>query len=1289
MSSVDNERYDSKSTQDLVSKRSAKKDQYLATEEKIKVAVRIRPFSERELSSNPRECVEVLPGQAQVVVKDEAGGTKGFAYDFVYSSMRRDKASAQAEIFRDLRFFVDNALMGYNSSVFAYGQTGSGKTYTMMGTLKSPGLIPRGCETLFSHIKKKSALKIEVDASYLEIYMDKIYDLLAINESTKKKPGRTGSRKSVRQKKRTKLPIRMNKNEGVYVEGLTTHTVHNFNDIKALMDAGLKNRTIAETGMNRMSSRSHCIFTLTVKTEMRVKSDTALEMVTATINLVDLAGSERVKKAGGLGTRFEELKKINKSLSALGDVISSLSSKDKYVPYKNSVLTTLLKESLGGNSKTVMIATVSPAAENFNESLNTLRYAAKVKRIRTTAIRNLGEQKSVIEASLRQEIGRLKQQLVKRGRGNVDATNQLELALEHAHEQHNRFKQTHEQRVQDMREQLAEMEAKFKKLGFRTTHDLQKNKMMPQLRNISADAVLTGNLIYFIDKPYVLVGAENTDASTEGSELKQPDIVLVNEDDTILHHHAIFEREEYTEVKKRDSSSNMNLKEWKLAFVKCAEDDTGFLNHLKFKRWLSLVIGKEDPDIQTMELSTFENICSTLNADPGKGLSWEQVLLYFGLDDSQKECKEMEIVGIPKEKLQGKNGHQMVKDLKEHILHRYRLTRTYRKGATLCIVFKKGVYESEIRSIESKLKDLLQHTPYSQNLEVRPIEIKEVKYRVSIKNPDPYAANLMIFVNGQRVSHQPILLEHMDKIIFGMKHVFQFINPCEANTDILGIIQKDKRLEGELEEKSQPTTDQPIMDELKKRLLLKLDESTTKVVELESKIHRIEGQARRAMLKMIEKREAFMSMYRDLSAKVQNANTIAMDLGKRVSFQIIVLPYYDPEPQVDSILDRLMVSRLCSMTDPKLHVHMPPDKFDQLMEQQLEYYELAMESVNEDTVLDHLGDDPFLPDSLETLTGEAVFKISLELPDGEFILNIVNSVGEKVGEIFARVMVERLKTGQPKKRVNKTSRMKGRTIEFTLEILGLELLRSQQPVVSSHISYCFIGPNINFVRSIGSGSPSWSHSFKHKEVFTIPGCENVFLKFLGDGIRLRVWTTIPFAPGSLPRPIFFKLHSRQIELTVIHAENQDKFQIKVQTGALIFKLKTQMEKFVNSPPGCIVLHLKDIELENRKTLSDYGVHRAETVYISTRAALPGAPNPVVDSKALRENEPGIRKMLDVLETMPPKTLDENREENRLLRIYLREAIDQITDMRQMRRHKPRRNLLTTKAFVKENSYSAS
>merc|ERR1719204_2726424 len=206
----------------------------------------------------------------------------------------------------------------------------------------------------------------------------------------------------------------------------------------------------------------------------------------------------------------------------------------------------------------------------------------------------------------------------------------------------------------------------------------------------------------------------------------------------------------------------------------------------------------------------------------------------------------------------------------------------------------------------------------------------------------------MIFVNGQRVANQPIPLKHNDKIIFGSKHIFQFINPTEAKESPLESVQNEKNLGEELskttleldrvkkqfDEERVVKEDQRVMDELKKRLIVKLDESTTKVVELETEIKRIEGLARRNKQKMLEKREEFMRRYRALSAKVQAANTMSMDLGKRVSFQIIVLPYYDP--QVDSILDRLMVSRACHMTDPELHIHMLPEEFEQMLEQMLE-----------------------------------------------------------------------------------------------------------------------------------------------------------------------------------------------------------------------------------------------------------------------------------------------------------------------------------------------------------------
>jgi len=1287
-------------------------DKYGAVSPKIKVAVRIRPFNEKEIVNKSENCVDIIPSQKQVIMKDKDGGAKGFVYDFVYNSVK-EKDGTQEKIFRDLRFFIDNAIMGYNSSVFAYGQTGSGKTFTMMGTPKSPGLIPRGCETLFSDIKKKQAMKIEVDASYLEIYMDKIYDLLAVSKTSKR--GKR-SRKADR-KRRTKLPIRFNAKRGAYVEGLTTHTVASFSDIKALMDAGLKNRTIAETGMNRMSSRSHCIFTLTVKTEMRIKSnEVTAELVTASINLIDLAGSERVNKTGVFGTRLEELKKINKSLSALGDVISALSQNHKFVPYNNSVLTTLLKESLGGNSKTIMIATISPTMENFQESLSTLRYASRVKKISTHATRNLGEHKAVIEAALRAEIARLKKQLSTRGRGNVDANKQLELTLEHAQEEHNRFKLTHEQKVRDMRCQLAEMEEKFRKFGFKTADDMEKNKLVPQLRNISADPVLTGNLVYFIDKDRVVVGAdyssdEHASNDVENKETpddhnSRPDIVLVNEDYTILREHAVFERQEYVEPKRREST--MNLQEWSRLFAKCDDNNTGHLKHFQFKRWLTMVIGKDDQDVQMMQLSQFEQICYTLHASPQKGLTWNQVLEYFGLGDhiSQVKYKEIDIHGIPLEKLQGQNGHRMVKDLREHILHSFRLARTYRKGATLCIVFKKQIYESDIRTIEVKLRDLLRDTPYASRLKVKPVEVKELKYKVMISNPDPNAPNLMIFVNGERVSHQPILLKHMDKVIFGSKHVFQFINPTEADGDILEIIQKEKNLEVELQKKSAMNQTleeelhrvkkqlnsgrQPgnvVMDELKRRLLEKLDESTNKVVELETEIKRMEGQARRAKQKMLEGRNEFMRQYRALSAKVQAANTMSMDLGKMVNFQIIVLPYYDP--QVDSIQDRLMISRSCHMTNPELHVHMLPEEFENILEMQLKYYEVALENPDEDVVLEQLGEDPFIPGELNTLFGEAVFRITHDLPSNEMSIDILSS-GEKVGSLFMKLNVERLKSNQ-KKRVTKTSRMKGRSIELTLEILGIELGKSQEPVHQCFVTYCFVEQKIHAAVSERSATPSRTHCLKHRNLIAVPKCENVFLKFLGTGVRMRVWTAVSFPPFSLPQAIFYKIFSRKIELTIRVINSQDEFRIAAQTGMKIFKIKSRLEKQLECPPDSIMLHFNDTRLDDEKTLADYEVSNGETLTLALRELPNGGHYRDSDAaEALRnESDPSVRQMIHLLENPLPKTFEDHKEENIKLRKLLREALDRIYELRQNKSqmHKSRRNLLTKKKnFLNENVF---
>jgi len=192
----------------------------------------------------------------------------------------------------------------------------------------------------------------------------------------------------------------------VFVEGLTMHAVGCYEDVRKLMNLGVANRTVAETQMNKISSRSHCIFTLHIQMLQKSTGD----MTRCKINLIDLAGSERVNKTGVAagGERMEELKKINLSLNALGDVISALASRAKFVPFNNSTLTTLLRESLSGNSKTIMMAAISPAEDNFEESMSTLRYASRVKKIKTHIRKNGAESKEAIERELRAEIDRLK-----------------------------------------------------------------------------------------------------------------------------------------------------------------------------------------------------------------------------------------------------------------------------------------------------------------------------------------------------------------------------------------------------------------------------------------------------------------------------------------------------------------------------------------------------------------------------------------------------------------------------------------------------------------------------------------------------------------------------------------------------------------------------------------------------------------------------------------------------------------------------------------------------------------
>ena len=317
---------------------------------------------------------------------------KEFTFDSVY-----DSSSAQEEVYVNSAFpIVKNVLVGYNGTIFAYGQTGTGKTFTIEGLDSPPemnGVMPRAFDTVFSHIQCDNPEKRQylVRASYMELYKEDVRDLLSPNP-------------------KAKLELHEKPDSGVYVRDLTTSVVTSVQELKEIQLIGRKNRTTAETAMNDRSSRSHALFTITIETS-EPGVDGKPRITAGKLHIVDLAGSERQSKTGAVGERLEEATKINLSLSTLCHVISSLvDAKTSFIPYRNSKLTRLLQDSLGGNTKTVMIANIGPVDYNYDESLNTLRYASRAKFI-TNKPRINEDPKDAKIREFQAEIERLKAEL--------------------------------------------------------------------------------------------------------------------------------------------------------------------------------------------------------------------------------------------------------------------------------------------------------------------------------------------------------------------------------------------------------------------------------------------------------------------------------------------------------------------------------------------------------------------------------------------------------------------------------------------------------------------------------------------------------------------------------------------------------------------------------------------------------------------------------------------------------------------------------------------------------------
>ncbi|GMI86293.1 ZWICHEL, KINESIN-LIKE CALMODULIN-BINDING PROTEIN, POTATO KINESIN-LIKE CALMODULIN-BINDING PROTEIN [Hibiscus trionum] len=353
---------------------------------KIRVFCRVRPLNEKEMAENEKK---VLIGLDEFTVehpwKDDKA--KQHIYDRVF-----DDGATQENVFEDTRYLVQSAVDGYNVCIFAYGQTGSGKTFTIYGSDNNPGLTPRAIAELFKILRRDgNKFSFSLKAYMVELYQDKLVDLLLPKNA-----------------KRMKLDIKKDAKGMVAVENATVLPISTFEELKSIIQRGSERRHTSGTQMNEESSRSHLILSVVIEsTNLQTQS-----VARGKLSFVDLAGSERVKKSGSVGDQLKEAQSINKSLSALGDVISALSSGAQHIPYRNHKLTLLMSDSLGGNAKTLMFVNVSPVESNLDETYNSLTYASRVQSIMNDASKNVSSKEV---ARLKRLVAYWKEQAGRRG----------------------------------------------------------------------------------------------------------------------------------------------------------------------------------------------------------------------------------------------------------------------------------------------------------------------------------------------------------------------------------------------------------------------------------------------------------------------------------------------------------------------------------------------------------------------------------------------------------------------------------------------------------------------------------------------------------------------------------------------------------------------------------------------------------------------------------------------------------------------------------------------------------
>ncbi|XP_047482876.1 kinesin-like protein KIF28P isoform X3 [Penaeus chinensis] len=495
----------------------------MSEEENVKVAVRVRPFNKREKGRKAKNIIQMNGKVTKLLNPDDEADVKAFTYDFSYWSFdgskempdgyfAKDSAGSkycdQKTVFDDLGGgILKNAWDGYNSTLFAYGQTGSGKSWSVIGYGANKGVVPMFCEKLFQGItEQKGTKEFEVRFSMLEIYNEVVRDLL---NPSKKKQG---------------LKVRQHPKKGFYAEGLKMAMVSNYQEIEQKMNEGTVNRTIASTNMNATSSRAHTIVGIefTQKFKNGAGQETAKKAV---VNLVDLAGSERVDSTGATGERLKEGAGINLSLTCLGNCIHALaenaSGKPTRVPFRDSKLTKLLMNALGGNSKTIMIAAISPADINYEETLSTLRYADRAKQIKTKAtvnedpteklLRELKEENEKLKKMMTG--GKIDMDLIDEDGDGVDDRDAEKLKKKWEEEMKARMMEN-EKEMMDMKKTYEEKlkQSKMEHVDPSIAKKEEEKQKKPHIYNLNVDPLLTGRVVH------ILRPGANTVGNRKGEE---------------------------------------------------------------------------------------------------------------------------------------------------------------------------------------------------------------------------------------------------------------------------------------------------------------------------------------------------------------------------------------------------------------------------------------------------------------------------------------------------------------------------------------------------------------------------------------------------------------------------------------------------------------------------------------------------------------------------------------------------------------------------------------------------